>query len=494
MADKDEPKATNKHAKPENISYEIFASTTLHKILSDSGVEITSACGAPDLVNKKFTSSQDEWKGVFESMTSDDLYDKEAEFATMDQIEIDCLLYSCWSDKDVVFNDLSIQIVPGDQVLDNLEVPTYDSISPTATQNPELIGDTNCYIVGEITKGKKYSEKLGQLNKIVAALRKKKERDFRSNNTIAEDEELDVLSIIQYAILVVASAVDVLTVRKHFRNRKWIKRLCDAGRLLVVTIPSEDAGEMAASIANDTATSVSNSTIKRMIKNAQLRTEEAKRRTAELEELRAADERVRIQLQNSVDFFGNTLKQLGEQYEARMLHLSENDRIKRREEIKQAIILYEAKLSEARAKLTEFHEREIFDTKTEEKTSKAIQLLSDHKLLLPEERWSSKSTAEPSTSHTSKPITALEVMKLKKTEPITGKIAKGERVYCIFTDTRKCIVVNREWSLGKVFHVCGITHGQKLNDMPSESVNKQDTCNTILRNTGVLKDTILISE
>ncbi|KAI3659134.1 hypothetical protein MP638_002001 [Amoeboaphelidium occidentale] len=134
------------------------------------------------------------------------------------------------------------------------------------------------------------------------------------------------------------------------------------------------------------------------------------------------------------------------------------------------------------------------DTQTEEKTWKAIQLLSDHKLPLPGERWSSKSTAEPSTSHTLKPITALEVMRLKKTEPITGKIAKGERAYCIFTDTRKCIVVNREWSLGKVFHVCGITDGQKLNDIPSESINKQDTCNTILRNTGVLKDTILISE
>lgn len=357
MADKGEQKAKDKHCKPENISYEIFASTRLHKILVDCGVEVTSVSGAPDLFNRKFTKLQDEWKGVFESMTSDDLYDKEAEFAPIDQIEIDSLFYSRWPDKEVVLNDASIRIVPGDQMLDILEVPTYDSISPTATKNTELIGDSNCYIVGEITIGKKYNEKLGQLNKIVAALRKKKERDFRSANIIAEDEELDVLSIIQYAILVVAREVDVFTLMKHFRNRKWIKRLCNAGRLLVVTIPSEDAGEMAASIANDTASSVSSSTIRRMTKIEVFRTADAKRRTAELEEKRAADEHVRIQLQNSVDYFLTTLKQLEEQYEAKMSHLSKNERTKRKEEIKNAIGVCEAELNEARAKLTEFHKR-----------------------------------------------------------------------------------------------------------------------------------------
>jgi hypothetical protein len=373
MADKDNQTAIDKHSKPENISYEIFASTRLHKILVDSGVEITSVSGAPNLVNKKFTSSNSEWQGVFESMTSDDLYDNEAEFAPMDQIEIDCLFYSRWPDKELILNDLAIRIVPGDELLDVVEVPRYDSISPTATKNPELIGDSNCYIVGEITIGKKYNEKLGQLNRIVAALRKKKERDFRSANIIAEDEELDVLSIIQYAILVVAREVDVLTLMKHFRNRKWIKRLSNAGRLLLVTIPPEDAGEMAASIANDTASSVSSSTIKRMTKIELFRTAATQRRTAELEEIRAAeeakraaeetkrtaDERVRMQLQNSVDYFENTLKQLEEQYEAKMSHLSENERTKRREEIKKAIIVCEAQLNEARAKLTKFHQRLI---------------------------------------------------------------------------------------------------------------------------------------
>ena len=354
------------HSNAENQAYEVFAATKAQLMLTECDVDICNLAGGLKVVSgKKYPGENIEWTTVLESMTSSDVYDDGQELDPILEFEIDFLFYTCWTDNVDLSKESSIYVVPPENVVDTSGVPTYESVSPTTTGHHIFSKDNTCYIVGEVTSGQNINRKFGQLNKVVAALRKIKEYELRSKEQIEEDANLDVLSIFQYVILVIPIERTQLNVEfsRLFRNRKWIKRLRDAGRFLIMTVPWDNAGEMSAFSADSNGTSVA----ERMMNNEKLlalkahtRSEEAKARIAERAELRDLAEKEakariaeRAELRDLAETLSTMLDALYRDYNADMTGLDEDARAQRKEMISQDMEMHKEKLKVVKAKYME---------------------------------------------------------------------------------------------------------------------------------------------